>query len=114
AQRMLLPCALVIAAALGLIALGHVYAGAGILLLARALFFIIAPMVAARRSEDRIGAIAAYTTWSDLGLAGGAFLGILAVEWLGFPVTYAVLTTATLGATLLLVRQPAIPPQAPV
>jgi MFS family permease len=111
AQRMLLPCALVIAAALGLIALGHVYAGAGILLFARALFFIVAPMVAASRSQDRIGAIAAYTTWADLGLAGGAFLGILAVEWAGFPLTYGALTIAILAVTLLVARRQAVPPQ---
>ena len=91
AQRMLLPCGLAIAAGLAAIALGYVYAGVTVLLGSRALFFIIAPMVAARRSQDRIGAIAAYTTWSDLGLAAGAFLGILAVEWLGYPLTYAAL-----------------------
>jgi len=98
AQRLLLPCGLAMAAALGAIALGHVYVGAAILVCSRALFFIIAPMVAARRSPDRIGAIAAYTTWSDLGLAGGAFLGILAVEGFGFPLTYAVLCGLTLAA----------------
>jgi MFS family permease len=114
AQRMLVPCALAIAAALGAIALGHVYVGSAILLLARALFFIIAPMVAARLSEDRIGAIAAYTTWSDLGLAGGAFLGILAVQGLGYPLPYAILTAATLGAALWVMRTPAPPPPARV
>ena len=110
AQRMLVPCSVAIAAALGAIALGHVYLGAGILLFTRALFFIIAPLVAARLSEDRIGAIAAYTTWSDLGLAGGAFLGILAVQGLGYPLPYAALTIATLAATLWLVLRPAPPP----
>jgi MFS transporter, DHA1 family, inner membrane transport protein len=112
AQRMLVPCSLAIAVALGAIALGHVYIGAAILLGSRALFFIIAPMVAARLSEDRIGAIAAYTTWSDLGLAGGAFLGILAVQGLGYPLPYAVLTAATLAAIAWVSRAPAPPPPA--
>ena len=48
------------------------------------------------------------------GSGKSTLLGILAVEWLGFPVTYAVLSTTTLAATLLLVRQPAVPPQARV
>jgi MFS family permease len=113
AQRVLVPCSLAIAVALGAIALGHVYVGSAILLFTRALFFIIAPMVAARRSEDRIGAIAAYTTWSDLGLAGGAFLGILAVGGFGYPLPYAALTIATLAATLWLVLRPAPPPPRP-
>jgi MFS family permease len=108
AQRMLVPCSLAIAVALGAVALGHVYIGAAILLFARALFFIIAPMVAARLSQDRIGAIAAYTTWSDLGLAGGAFLGIVAVQGLGYPLPYAVLTIATLAAAAWVSR--AAPP----
>ena len=114
AQRMLVPCSFAIAVALGAIALGHVYAGAAILLVSRALFFIIAPMVAAAMSQDRIGAIAAYTTWSDLGLAGGAFLGILAVQGLGYPLPYAVLTVATLAATLWVIRAPAPPPPKPL
>jgi MFS family permease len=113
AQRMLVPCSFAIAVALGAIALGHVYVGAAILLVSRALFFIIAPMVAAAMSQDRIGAIAAYTTWSDLGLAGGAFLGILAVQGLGYALPYAVLTAATLAATLWVIRAPAPPPPKP-
>jgi MFS transporter, DHA1 family, inner membrane transport protein len=113
AQRMLVPCSLAIAVALGAIALGHVYVGAAILLVSRALFFIIAPMVAAAMSQDRIGAIAAYTTWSDLGLAGGAFLGILAVQGLGYALPYAVLTAATLAVTLWVIRAPAPPPPKP-
>jgi DHA1 family inner membrane transport protein len=111
-QRLLVPCAVAIAVALGAIALGHVYVGSAILLLTRALFFIIAPMVAARLSEDRIGAIAAYTTWSDLGLAGGAFLGILAVQGLGYPLPYAILTAMTLAAALWVMRTPTPPPPA--
>ena len=113
AQRMLVPSALLIALALGAIATRHVYVGSVILLGTRALFFIVAPLVAARQSKDRIGAIAAYTTWSDLGLAGGAFLGILAVEWLGYPLAYAMLTAATLAATLRLAIRPAPQPPAP-
>jgi MFS family permease len=98
ASRLLVPCGLVIAAGLIAIATGHVYAGAVVLILARATFAIIGPIIAAQQSSDRIGAIAAYATWSDCGLAGGAFLGIMGMEWAGYPATYGLLGAATIAA----------------
>ena len=69
-----------IAAGLGAIAAGYVYTGAVLLFVARALFAIVSPVIAAQQSTDRIGAIAAYATWSDCGLAAGVFIGIMAVD----------------------------------
>jgi len=65
-----------------------------IIIVARALLATLAPVVAARQSSDRIGAIAAYATWTDCGLAAGAFLGIVAVASIGYPLTYAILALA--------------------
>src|SRR5436190_20205476 len=90
-HRMLAPCGAVIAIGLAAIAMGHVYSGAVVLIIARVIFAIIAPIIAAKQSTDRIGAIAAYATWSDCGLAAGAFIGIMGMEWLGYPFTYAAL-----------------------
>ena len=84
ARRVLVPCGLVIAAGLSAIALGsHLYRRGRADLRARA-FAIIAPVIAAQQSSDRIGAIAAYATWSDCGLAAGAFIGIVGMEWAGY------------------------------
>jgi MFS family permease len=111
AGRLLVPCSLVIAAGLVLIALGHVYAGAVILIVARVIFAIVGPIIAAQQSEDRIGAIAAYSTWSDVGLAAGAFLGIMGMEWAGYPATYATLSAMTAAATVWFTLR-AVPPPA--
>jgi hypothetical protein len=54
--------------------------------------------MAAEQSTDRIGAIAAYATWSDCGLAAGAFIGIVGMEWAGTAPTYALLGAATVAA----------------
>lgn len=99
AKRLLTPCSIVVAIGLGAIAAGHVYVGAVVLILARVIFAIVAPVVAAQQSEDRIGAIAAYATWSDCGLAAGAFIGIVGMEWAGYPLTYAALGALTIAAT---------------
>jgi hypothetical protein len=85
---------------LAAIAAGYVYSGAVVLILARVVFAIVAPIVAAEQSTDRIGAIAAYATWSDCGLAAGAFIGIMGMEFLGYPLTYAALAASTLAAVI--------------
>ena len=113
ANRILAPCGIVIALAMFAIALGHIYAGAVVLMIARAMIAIVGPMIAAQQSVDRIGAIAAYTTWSDCGLAAGAFLGILAFEWAGYPLTYAALGGLTAAATIYFTLGRATLPQAP-
>jgi MFS family permease len=114
ARRMLAPCSFVIAAGLIAIATGHIYTGAIVLMVARAMFAIIGPIVAAQQSTDRIGAIAAYSTWSDCGLAAGAFLGIVGMQWAGVALTYVALAVATLAALAwFMLRAPSVPPPAP-
>src|SRR5256884_3321170 len=114
AHRVLAPCGVVIAIGLAAIATGHVYSGAVVLILARVIFAIVAPIVAAEQSSDRIGAIAAYATWSDCGLAAGAFIGIMGMELLGYPLTYATLGAATLAAVIWFMAVRAVRPQAHV
>lgn len=99
ANRMLAPAILAAAAGLATIAAGYVYTGALLLILARSLLTVISPIVAVQKSpNDRINAMAAYTTWSDSGLALGPLLGTLAVTWAGFSATYAALAAALLAA----------------
>jgi MFS family permease len=112
AHRLLAPCCVLVAAGLAAIAAGHVYSGAVVLILARVVFAIVAPIVAAEQSTDRIGAIAAYATWSDVGLAAGAFIGIMGMELLGYPVTYAALAAVTLAAVIWFTLGRAPQPQA--
>jgi predicted MFS family arabinose efflux permease len=113
AHRIVVPCCLAIAAGLFAIALGHVYLGAVILILTRSLFAIIGPVMAAEQSTDRIGAIAAYATWSDCGLAAGAFIGIVGMEWAGTVTTYAWLGIATVATTVAFMFRATVPPPAP-
>ena len=112
AHRVLAPCGIVIAIGLAAIAAGHVYAGATVLIFARVMFAIVGPIVAAEQSSDRIRAIAAYATWSDCGLAAGAFIGIMGMELLGYPITYAALGGVTLAAVVWFTLVKAVPPPA--
>lgn len=100
ARRLLAPCCVLVAVGLVAIAGGYVYSGSVVLIFARVVFAIVAPIVAAEQSTDRIGAIAAYATWSDCGLAAGAFIGIMGMELLGYPLTYAALGAMTLAAVI--------------
>jgi hypothetical protein len=93
----LLPCSLVVAIGLGAIALGHVYAGTIVVIVARALLTTVSPVLAAERSPDRIGALASFATWSDVGLAAGAFLGTVGISALGLVPTYATLAVLVAG-----------------
>jgi predicted MFS family arabinose efflux permease len=71
------------------------------LIASRPVLAIIGPILAAQRSpEDRLNAMAAYTTWSDTGLALGPLVGTLALAWVGFSATYVTLAAMT-GAALL-------------
>jgi hypothetical protein len=112
AHRVLAPCGVVIVVGLTAIAMGHVYVGSVVLIVARVIFAIVAPIVAAEQSSDRIGAIAAYATWSDCGLAAGAFIGIMGMEWVGYPLTYAALGGVTLAAIVWFTLAKAAPPPA--
>jgi predicted MFS family arabinose efflux permease len=99
AGRLLAPASLAAAAGLGLIAAGFIYAGALVLIGARAVLGILGPIVAAQRApSDRINAMASYATWSDTGLALGPLVGTMAVAWIGFSLTYAVLAGALVAA----------------
>src|SRR4051794_9888520 len=100
AGRLLLPCSLVIAFGLGAIALGHVYTGTITVIVARALLTTVSPVLAAQRSLDRIGALASFATWSDVGLAAGAFLGTVGISALGLAPTYATLAVLVAGMAL--------------
>src|SRR4029079_15960593 len=100
AHRLLAPCAVLVAIGLAAIAAGYVYSGSIVLIFARVVFAIVAPIVAAEQSTDRIGAIAAYATWSDCGLAAGAFIGIMGMELLGYSLTYIALGVVTLAAVI--------------
>jgi MFS family permease len=110
AHHVLAPCGVVIAIGLAAIAAGHVYSGAVVLIFARVIFAVVAPIVAAEQSSDRIGAIAAYATWSDCGLAAGAFIGIMGMEWIGYPLTYAALGGVTVAAVIWFTLVRAVPP----
>jgi MFS transporter, DHA1 family, inner membrane transport protein len=99
AMRLLLPSGIAVVFGLAGIGAGQIYAAAVVLIVARALLAVLGPVLAAQQSPtDRIGALAAYTTWNDCGLAAGAFLGTLAVAWAGHTLTYAVLSVATIVA----------------
>jgi MFS family permease len=100
AGRLLLPCSLVVACGLGAIALGHVYAGTIVVIVARALLTTVSPVLAAERSPDRIGALASFATWSDVGLAAGAFLGTVGISALGLAPTYASLAVLVAGTAV--------------
>ncbi len=113
AHHLLAPCCVLVAVGLAAIAAGYIYSGAVVLIFARVVFAIVAPIVAAEQSTDRIGAIAAYATWSDCGLAAGAFIGIMGMELLGYPMTYAALGTMTLAAVIWFTLVRAARPQAP-
>ena len=112
--RLLAPCCVVVAVGLAAIAGGSIYSGAVVLIFARVVFAIVAPIVAAEQSTDRIGAIAAYATWSDCGLAAGAFIGILGMELLGYSLSYIALAAATLAAVIWFIAVRATRPQAHV
>jgi len=100
AQRLMLPCSLVIAAGFATIASGHVYSGTIIVILARALLATVGPILAAQKSTDRIAALASYATWTDVGLAAGAFFGLVGIVEIGYTVTYALLAVLSAAAAV--------------
>jgi MFS family permease len=100
AHRLLLPCTLAIAVGFAVIAAGHVNSGTVIVILARALLGTAGPVLAAERSTDRIAALASYATWTDVGLAAGAFFGIVGVTEIGYASSYALLAVLLLATAL--------------
>jgi predicted MFS family arabinose efflux permease len=89
----------VVIAGLCVVAAGFVYAGAIIIIFSRGVLQTVGPVLAAERSTDRIAALASYSTWTDVGLAGGAFLGTVGVASLGYTPTYSLMALALLLAT---------------
>ena len=57
-----------------------------------------------RRATDRIAALASYATWTDVGLAAGAFFGIVGVAEIGYASSYALLAILLLATALWLFR----------
>jgi predicted MFS family arabinose efflux permease len=98
AHRLLIPCTLLVVAGLATVAVGYVYVGAVIIICSRAILTTVGPVLAAEKSTDRIAALASYSTWTDVGLAGGAFLGTVGVASLGPAPTYSLMATALLLA----------------
>ena len=49
------------------------------------------PVLAAQKSTDRIAALASFATWTDVGLAAGAFFGLVGVVEIGYAPSYALL-----------------------
>lgn len=104
AERLLAPSTACVVLGLGMISLGLIYSGAVMIIVFRSVISIVGPMVAAQRSAtDRIGAMAAFTTWADTGLALGPLVGAVALVRFGTPVTYGALAVLT-GAALLAER----------
>lgn len=99
AHRLLIPCTLIVIAGLATVAAGYIYIGALIVICSRGILSTVGPVLAAEKSTDRIAALASYSTWNDVGLAGGAFLGTVGVAWLGSAPTYSLMATALLLAT---------------
>lgn len=91
AHRLLLPCSFAVAAGLAIIASGHVYSGTIIVIFSRGLLGTVGPVLAAEKSTDRIAALASFATWTDVGLAAGAFFGIVGVVEIGYATSYTLL-----------------------
>ena len=100
AQRLLLPCSLAVAAGLAVIASGHVYVGTIIVIVSRALLATVGPVLAAQKSTDRIAALASFATWTDVGLAAGAFFGLVGVVEIGYATSYALLAALSAVAAI--------------
>jgi MFS family permease len=100
ARRLLIPCTLVVIAGLVTVAAGYIYVGALVVICSRAMLSTVGPVLAAEKSTDRIAALASYSTWNDVGLAGGAFLGTVGVASLGAAPTYSLMAAALLLAAV--------------
>ena len=100
AQRLLLPCSLVVAAGFVAIAAGYIYSGTIVVIFSRALLGTVGPVLAAQRSTDRIAALASFATWTDVGLAAGAFFGLVGVVEIGYTTSYALLAVLSVAAAV--------------
>ena len=105
AQRLLLPCSLAVAAGFATIASGHVYSGTIIVIFSRALLGTVGPVLAAQKSTDRIAALASFATWTDVGLAAGAFFGLVGIVEIGYTASYSLLAILSAAAAVWQVRR---------
>jgi hypothetical protein len=100
AERLLLPCSLAVAAGLATIATGHVYFGTIVVIVSRALLATVGPVLAAQKSMDRIAALASFATWTDVGLAAGAFFGLVGIVEIGYATSYGLLAVLSVAVVL--------------
>jgi MFS family permease len=98
AQRLLLPCSLAVAVGFATIASGHVYSGTILVIFSRGLLGTVGPVLAAQTSKDRIAALASFANWTDIGLAAGAFFGLVGMVEIGYATSYALLAVVSAGA----------------
>jgi MFS family permease len=98
ARRLLLPGTFCVIAGLLIVAAGFIYAGAIIIICSRGILSTVGPVLAAAKSTDRIAALSSYSTWNDVGLGAGAFLGTVGVVSLGYEATYSFMAIALLLA----------------
>jgi len=100
AQRLLLPCSSIVAVGFAMIATGHIYSGTIVVIVSRALLSTVGPVLAAQRSTDRIAALASFATWTDTGLAAGAFFGLVGIVEIGYATTYGLLAALSAATAL--------------
>jgi MFS family permease len=79
---------------------GHVYSGTIIVIFSRALLGTVGPVLAAQKSTDRIAALASFATWTDVGLAAGAFFGLVGIVEIGYTASYALLAVLSAVAAV--------------
>ena len=70
------------------------------MIFSRGLLGTVGPVLAAEKSTDRIAALASFATWTDVGLAAGAFFGIVGVVEIGYTASYASLAVLSAVAAL--------------
>ena len=95
ARRLLVPCVVVVVAGLLGIAHGALYAGAIVVVVARAFLSSVGPVLATQeRSGSIVERLAAFATWVDSGLAVGPLVAGVATARLGTPALYQALAAA--------------------
>lgn len=89
ARRLLAPCVVAVVVGLVGIALGALYAGAIVVVIARAFLSSVGPVLATQeRSGSTVERLAAFATWVDSGLAIGPLIAGVATARFGTPALY--------------------------
>ena len=95
ADRLLMPCVVIVIVGLIGLAQGIVYPAAIVIIVARAFLSNVGPVLATReRSGSTVERLAAFATWVDSGLAVGPLVGGFVVARLGLPLLYGALAVA--------------------